>query len=200
MIKTLIFDLGKVLVNFDHSRILQRIEKSCDFKRDEIYKIIFTSPAVRDYELGKISSLDFFEEVKTLLNLKMSFTEFADTWNSTFDLEPILPEEFIKSLSEKYRLLVLSDTNELHFEFIKANFTILRHFDDFILSYQVGTIKPASEIFYAAIEKANCSAEECFFTDDREGNILGAKEVGINVIQFITAENFIEDLQKLSLT
>lgn len=199
MIKTLIFDLGKVIVNFDHSRIIQRIEKSCDLKSEEIYRIVFTSTVVRDYETGKISSLKFFEEVKKLLSLRMTFLEFSDAWNSTFDLEPILSESFIDNLSQKYRLLVLSDTNELHFEFIKANFPILKYFDDFVLSYQAGAVKPFPQIFLSAIEKANCLAEECLFTDDREGNILGAKEVGINAIQFLTTDKFIEDLQKLNL-
>jgi glucose-1-phosphatase len=198
MIKTLIFDLGKVIVNFDHSRIVQRIEQSCDFKSDEIFKIIFASNTTHDYELGKISSLEFFDEVKKLINLRMSFTEFADAWTCTFDLEPIISEKIIENLSQKYRLLVLSDTNELHFEFIKVNFPILRHFDDFVLSYQVGVVKPAPEIFYAAIEKANCLPEECFFTDDREVNVIGAEKVGIKAIQFISAEQFVEDLQNLT--
>lgn len=199
MIKTLIFDLGKVIVNFDHSRIIERIEQYCDFKSDEIHQIMFTSNAVQDYEIGRISSLEFFEEVKKLLNLRMTFAEFSDAWICTFDLEPILPEELIKSLSKQYRLLVLSDTNELHFEFIKANFPILRYFDDFVLSYQVGEVKPCPEIFLAAIKKANCLPEECFFTDDREGNILGAKDVGIKAIQFITANKFIVDLKDLKI-
>ena len=110
MIKTFIFDLGKVIVNFDHSRIVQRIEQFCDFNGDEIYGKIFASTVTHDYDLGKISSLEFFEKVKNLLNLRMNFNEFADTWNSTFDLEPILSEELIKNLSKKYRLLILSDS------------------------------------------------------------------------------------------
>lgn len=190
MIKTFIFDLGKVIVNFDHSRIIKRIEQSCDLKSDEIYKIVFTSTTVRDYETGKISSLDFYSEVKKLLNLRMNFTEFADAWNSTFDMEPILSEKFIESLSKSYRLLVLSDTNELHFEFIKANFPIMHFFDDYVLSYQIDAVKPDPKIFLAAIEKANCLPEECFFTDDRSGNIEGAQSVGINALQFISAEQF----------
>lgn len=199
MIKTLIFDLGKVIVNFDHSRIVQRIEQFCDFESDEIFKIIFASTATHDYELGNISSLEFFNEVKKLFNLRMSFAEFADAWTCTFDLEPIISEKFIEILSQKFRLLVLSDTNELHFEFIKANFPILRHFDDFVLSYQVGAVKPCAEILLAAIEKANCLPEECFFMDDREPNVIGAEKLGIKAVQFISAEKFAEDLQKRNL-
>lgn len=188
MIKTFIFDLGKVIVDFDHSRIVARIEQFCDYKSDEIYQIIFSSTVIHDYDLGKISSLQFYEAVKELLNLRMNFAEFADAWNCTFDLESIISEEFIKNLSRKYRLLILSDTNELHFEFIKQNFSIMQYFDDYVLSYQIGAVKPFPEIFLKAIEKANCSAEECFFTDDRESNVLGAQKVGIQAVQFLSAE------------
>jgi glucose-1-phosphatase len=199
MIKTLIFDLGNVIVRFDHSRIVQRIEQFCDFSGDDIYNQMFTSDVVRDYDSGKISSAEFFAKVKEKLNLRMSFSEFADAWNSTFDLKPILPKELFKTLAEKYRLLVLSDTNELHFEFIKRNFLLMRHFDDYVLSYKTGTLKPYPEIFQVAVEKANCLPEECFFTDDRAGNIEGAREAGINAVLFETGEKLYEDLQKLNL-
>lgn len=199
MIKTVIFDLGNVIVRFDHSRIVQRIEQFCDLKSDEIYGHFFLSTVVHEYDHGQISSAEFYDKIKQVLNLQMSFAEFSAAWNCTFDLEPILPEELIKSLSEKYRLLILSDTNEFHFEFIKENFRALSYFDDYVLSYQVGAIKPAPEIFRAAIEKADCLPEECFFTDDREPNVHGAQQVGIKAIQFTTAEKFIEDLQKLRL-
>lgn len=199
MIKTLIFDLGNVIVRFDHSRIVQRIEQFCELKSDEVYSKIFASTFVHDYDHGRISSLEFYDKAKELLDLQMSFNDFSVAWNCTFDLEPILPEELIKSLSEKYRLLILSDTNELHFEFIRENFRALNYFDDYVLSYQIGAIKPAPEIFRATIERANCLPEECFFTDDREPNVLGAEKVGINAIQFISAERFMKDLEKLNL-
>lgn len=199
MIKTFIFDLGNVIVRFEHSRITWRIEQFCEFKADKIYEIILASNLTQDYNLGKISSPDFFAQVKKKLSLQMSFTEFSNIWNSTFDLEPILSKELIESLAKKYSLLVLSDTNELHFEFIRQNFPILRFFDDYVLSYQVGAIKPASEIFLSALEKANCLPEECFFIDDIEPNILGAQKVGINAMQFVSENQFIEDLKKLKL-
>lgn len=197
MIKTLIFDLGKVIVNFDHSRIIQRIEQFCDFNKTEISQKVFATTATQDYEIGKISSLEFFESVKNSLDLRMNFSEFAAAWNCTFDLEPILSEEFIENLANKCRLLILSDTNELHFEFIRQNFPILRHFDDYVLSYQVGFVKPFPEVFAKALEKANCSAEECFFTDDREPNVLGAQKVGINAVQFFSAEQLEKYLREL---
>jgi len=197
MIKTLIFDLGNVIVRFDHGRIVRRVEQFCDLSGSEIFERMFGSDIVHDYDHGKTSSVEFFDRVRKYLNLRMTFDEFSEAWNSTFDLNPILPEEMFESLSQKYRLLILSDTNELHFEFIKQNFSLLSYFDDFVVSYRVGAIKPAPEIFLAAVEKANCLPAECFFIDDREPNVEGARKIGIRAELFISAEQFAKDLRML---
>ena len=89
------------------------------------------------------------------------------------------------------------NTNELHFEFIKQNFPILQYFDDFVLSYEVGALKPFPEIFKTAIEKANCLPEECFFTDDRKPNVLGAQKIGIKAVQFLSVEQLTKSIQNI---
>ncbi len=197
MIKTLIFDLGNVIVRFDHGRIVRRVEQFCDLNGSEIFEQLFASDIVHDYDHGRISSLEFFNRVQKQLNLRMTFDEFSEAWNSTFDLDPILPEEMFTRLSQKYRLLILSDTNELHFEFIKQKFSLLQCFDDFVVSYRVGALKPAPEIFLAAVEKANCLPAECFFIDDRAPNVAGAQKVGLQAALFISAELFAKDLRGL---
>ncbi len=199
MIKTFIFDLGKVIVPFELDNKMKILEAVCDFSPADIREKIFASQEVRLFERGAISPEEFFDFLKTLLNLRMNFEEFVRAWNSIFSLEPILSEDLIERLSRKYWLIILSDTNKLHFEFIREKFPILRHFDDFVLSYEVGFIKPAPEIFQAAVEKAGCLPEECFFTDDREINIEGAKKFGINAVQFISAEQFEQELEKRDL-
>lgn len=197
MIKTIIFDLGKVIVDYDHSKIIRRIAERSNYGEDEIKERIFSTSLVYGYDTGKISSQEFFEEVKREFDVRMDFEEFTDVWTCTFDLKPILSEEFIESLSKKYRLIVLSDTNELHFEFIEKNFPIMRFFDDYVLSYKCGFAKPQSEIFRIAIEKAECKAEECLFTDDREVNIQSAADTGINAFVFTSPEKFKKDIAEI---
>lgn len=199
MIKTFIFDLGKVIVPFELDNEMKMLEAVCDFSHLEIRQKIFASQEVLLFETGKIAPEEFFDFLKNLLHLRMNFEEFVRAWNSIFSLEPIVPENLIERLSKKYRLVILSDTNTLHFEFIRENFPILRFFDDFVVSYEVGFVKPAPEIFQAAVEKAVCLPEECFFTDDREINIEGAKQFGINAVQFISAAQFGTELEKRNL-
>jgi putative hydrolase of the HAD superfamily len=197
MIKTLIFDLGKVIVPFDHDIGLQILEKNCAFSREDMRRKIFASKELELYQSGVISSDEFFIAIKTILDLQISYSLFVKIWNSSFTFTPIIDEKIIVGLSRKFRMLILSDTNEIHFEFIKTKFPVLRHFDDFILSYKVGVLKPSEKIFRLAVEKAGCRAEECFFTDDIKINVEGAKKIGIHAFQFVSAYQFQKDIDKL---
>jgi glucose-1-phosphatase len=199
MIKTFIFDLGKVIVPFELDNQIKILEEVCDLKHTEIREKILAAEEIRLFEMGKISAEELFQALKKLLGLRMSFAEFVTVWNSIFSLEPIISAQFIEKLSKNYRLIILSDTNELHFEFIRQNFPILRFFDDFVLSYQVGFLKPSREIFEAAIAKANCLPEECLFTDDREPNVAGALKFGIDAILFTSAEQFEKEISDRKL-
>ena len=199
MIKTFIFDLGKVIVPFELDNQIKILEAVCDFKHTEIKKKILAAEALSLFETGKISAEDLFANLKKELGLRMNFDEFVAAWNSIFSLEPIISENFIEKLSKKYRLIILSDTNRLHFEFINMNFPILRYFDDFVLSYEVGFLKPSPEIFRVAVEKAQCAPDECFFTDDKEQNIAGARDLGINAVQFVSTKQFEEEIRNRNL-
>ena len=199
MIKTFIFDLGNVIVSFNHDKIVEKLQCVCRQSSDEIFAQAISSKFVQDYNLGKISSAEFFDSVNRGLELEMDFADFPQIWNCTFALEPIIPERIIKKLSESYRLLVLSDTNELHFDFIKENFPILDYFDDFVLSHKVGVVKPSEEIFRRVIERAECLPEECIFIDDVEKNVEGAKRFGLNAVQFVSVEQLETELKSRNL-
>jgi putative hydrolase of the HAD superfamily len=199
MIKTLIFDLGNVIVPFNHRKIVEKLQCVCEKASEEIFAEVISAKFVQDYNLGKITSAEFFDSVNLALKLEMNFADFSQTWNYTFEAEPIISEQFVKKLSECYRLLVLSDTNELHFDFIRENFSVLDYFDDFVLSYRVGAVKPSAEIFRAVIEKAECLPDECIFIDDVEKNVEGARRYGMNAIRFISVEQLEAELRAKNL-
>lgn len=199
MTRTFIFDLGNVIVPFDINIGLENVANVCDLSNEEIRERLFAGQFSQDYHSGKTSEQEFYESVQKSLNLRLNFEEFADAWNTIFSPEPIIPDEFIEKLSRKYRLIVLSDTNKLHFEFIRENYPVLRHFNDFVLSHEVGSQKPSPEIFDAAIEKAKCLPEECFYTDDNKTYTEKARDFGINAVQFISFDQFEEVLRSRRL-
>lgn len=199
MTKTFIFDLGNVIVPFNHRKIVEKLQCVCEKASEEIFAETISSSFVQDYNLGKITSAEFFDSVNRGLKLKMNFADFSQAWNCTFDVEPIISEQFVKKLSESYRLLVLSDTNELHFDFIRENFSILDYFDEFVLSHRVGAVKPSAEIFQAVIEKVECLPNECIFIDDIEKNVEGARRYGMNALQFVSVEQLEAELRARNL-
>ena len=198
MIKTLIFDLGKVIVPFEIER-LQKLADFCDFTAAEIRPKLVSSDDITLYETGRIDSAGFFTSLKSLLGLRINFEEFASIWNGIFDLNSLIPEEFIAEVKHNYRLLVLSDTNELHFEFIKTNFPTMSLFDKHVLSYEIGYMKPSETAFRIAVEHSNCTASECLFIDDKQLNVDGAIAYGINAVCFSHFETLVGDLRKWNI-
>ncbi len=199
MIKTVIFDLGNVIVSFDHNKISKRLEAVCEHASDEIFGKAVVGALAHEYNLGKISTAEFFAAVDRELDLRIGYEDFYAAWNCTFLPAPIIPERLIETLSESYKLLILSDTNEMHFDFIRENFPILNHFNDFIVSHKVNAVKPSAEIFQKAVETAQCLPEESLFIDDIAANVEGARKFGIDALQFISVGQLTEDLKARNL-
>jgi putative hydrolase of the HAD superfamily len=108
--------------------------------------------------------------------------------------EPIIPDSMLEGLARGRRLLLLSNTNIIHFAMIRERYSLLRHFHDMILSYEVGALKPSPRIYREAIARAGCQAEECFFTDDVAAFAEAARLEGIDAIQFKSLKQLQQDL------
>jgi len=88
----------------------------------------------------------------------------------------------MRRLKKNYRLVVLSNTDTMRFSFIKKKFPEILIFDEYVLSFEVGFMKPHTQIYKEALKKAEFPAKECVFIDDREENIEAAAKLGINGI------------------
>jgi glucose-1-phosphatase len=195
LIKTVIFDLGRVIVPFDFHRGYARIEALCGIPAASIPARIATTGLVPRFERGEIESREFVRQFAEHLNLRVTYDQFCEAWCAIFLPETLVPEELLAALRRHYRLLLLSNTNAIHFEMIRKNYPILRHFHSLILSYEVGAMKPSPLIYRRAIEEAECGAEECFFTDDMPEYVEGARREGIDAVQFQSAAQIEEELK-----
>lgn len=195
MIKAIIFDLGKTVIPFDFQRAYTAIEQFCSYRAAEIPQRLATGDLVMRFEEGLIEPRDFVRQLSETLDAKIEYDEFCRIWSSIFLPDPLIPESMIEGLRRRYRTLVLSNTNAIHFPMVREAYPILRHFDDYVLSYEVKAMKPAPAIYHAAVEKAGCRPEECFFTDDISANVDAAKEQGLDGAQFISHEQLARDLR-----
>ena len=199
MIKTIIFDLGNVIVSFDHRKTSKRLADAFEHADNVVYEKAVASELVREYNLGRLSTDEFIAAINREFGGEVGYEDFFAAWNCTFLPEPIVSERLIEKLSEKHRLLILSDTNEMHFDFIRENYPIMIHFDDFVVSHRVNVVKPSAEIFQKAVELADCLSEECLFIDDLATNVEGARSFGMEAIQFVSPEQLEEDLRTRNL-
>ncbi|MDP3000322.1 MAG: HAD family phosphatase [Bryobacterales bacterium] len=194
MIKTLIFDLGGVIVPLDFPRAFQEISSFTPHSADEIRRRIAATDLYVRAELGRISAAEFMREMSCQLDLSTDETTFRRIWCSVFPPRTLIEDQWLEQLHERYRILMLSNTNVIHFEMIRDSYPILRHFDGFVLSYEVGHMKPAPEIYREAIRQAGCRPQECFFTDDTAANVEGALREGLDAVQFLSCEQLRAEL------
>jgi putative hydrolase of the HAD superfamily len=194
VIKTVIFDLGKVLIPFDFSLGYRAMEKFCCYPAAEIPKRIGATDLVHRFETGLVEPHDFVEQLSRILDLRVTYDQFCEIWSSIFLPDTLVPESLLAGIGERYRLLVLSNTNAIHFEMVRQSYPLLRHFDDLILSYEVKAMKPSPAIYREAIARAQCRPEECFFTDDIPAYVEGARREGIDAVQFQSCAQLEQEL------
>src|SRR5437764_7819897 len=150
----------------------------------EVPKRLGATDLVRRFETGRIEPRDFVAQMSCHLGLRTTYEEFCDMWSCIFPPYTLVPDEALAALHRHYRLLLLSNTNALHFDMIAASYPVLRHFDDYILSYRVGALKPDPVLYAHAVARAACPAQECLFIDDTRANVEGAKSAGLEAVQF----------------
>jgi putative hydrolase of the HAD superfamily len=130
-----------------------------------------------------------------VLGLEVDYARFRELWSSIFLPETLVPERLLEGLRRRYRMLLLSNTDAIHFPWVRERYPLLGHFDDYILSYQVGAAKPDARIYQVAIQRAACQAGECFFTDDIPLFVEAARQAGLDAVRFESAAQLERELK-----
>ncbi|MBI3696543.1 MAG: HAD family phosphatase [Acidobacteria bacterium] len=196
MTRALLFDLGNVLIAFDFTRGYRALEGVCPHPAQEIPLRIAASNLVPPYERGEVSSEEFYRQLCEVLDLRVSYEQFCDLWSTIFLPDPIVSEDLLTSLHRRYRMVLISNTNDIHFRMIQSHYPLIRHFDALILSHQVGAMKPADRIYQEAIRQARCRPEECFYTDDIPEFVEGGRRNGLDAVQFTGQVALERELQR----
>ena len=195
MIQAIIFDLGNVLIPFDWKRGYGALAELCPHPPEEARRRIKESGLFNTFELGRIEPHELARRVCSLIDLDVSFERFRELWSSIFLPETNLPDSMLASLHLNYRLLLLSNTDAIHFGWVTEKYPLLRHFDHCVLSFELGCKKPAPKIYQAAIAQAGCPAPQVFFVDDIAENVEGARQLGIDALQFQSREQLEAEMQ-----
>jgi putative hydrolase of the HAD superfamily len=200
-IKVIFFDLGNVILPFNHYQIAEKLSRFVqkkefqDPKRIFFYLFDLQKGIINDFDVGKVSPPEFFQSIKEKLDLSISFDVFIPIWNNIF-VEDQEVSQIILSLKGRWRLGLLSNTDPLHFNYILSKFPMMRTFEKWILSHEVGFKKPAVEIFQKAIEWASVEPQKILFIDDIKKHVEVAVSLGMQGIHFISAHQLKEELYK----
>lgn len=180
MIKTIIFDFGDVFINLDKPATQKEL-----LKLGEIPNISEIQKINNHYEVGAISTQELIESFQNLLP-RASEKQIIHAWNSILLDFPKHRLEFIQNLAseQQYKLLLLSNTNELHIDWIKENISFFKEFkscfDSFYLSHEINLRKPETRIFEFVLKEQQLNPAETLFIDDTKENTDAAATLGIH--------------------
>lgn len=191
--RAVIFDLGKVIVDFDHMTICDRLAACCGQPAAAVYDHIFRSGLEKQFDSGTLSPRQFYNAVRSRLSVPVDIDRFALLWSDIFTLQPGM-DALLARLRGRYRLLCLSNTNPWHFSWCRRHFTPLEAFDDVIVSYEHRCCKPDSAIYRIAVRKAGALPHQCVFIDDSPDNVRAAARLGIRSFVYTGLDELLQNL------
>ena len=183
-VRAILFDLGKVILHFNFDPAFKRLARSCRLTPKDIEDYFVASGLEVLYDGGKISSFHFYREVKKALGFRLSYAGFKSVWNNIFTPNPAVIR-LIPRLAARYPLVLISNTNRMHFEYIRRRYrAILKHFDAVVLSYEEKIRKPDPKIYLTARKACGARAEQIFYIDDRRDLTEAASALGFRTFTF----------------
>lgn len=189
---TIFFDLGNVLIHFDHGQMCRQIATYSGIPEAEVQR--FMEKYGDSYERGSISSKEIYEEVCKVASKALDFDTLMHAVSDIFKPNEEVISIFYALKKKGHRLFLLSNTCEAHFAFASSRFPFIKECDGYVLSYEVGARKPEIKIYEKALEIAGCQNKECFYTDDIFDYIESARTIEIDAEQYTTPEALTQHL------
>ena len=199
--KNIIFDLGGVLLNIDHTRTAKAFYSFGLTDFSTLFSAAQQKHLFDLYEKGLISSKNFRNQIKTYCNNSIDDATIDMAWNAM--LLDLPPERLrlLQILKNTHRTFLLSNTNDIHIEtfnaYLQKSFGIADlsgYFEKIYLSYKLGMRKPDTEIFEFVLSENNLVSNETLFIDDSIQHIEGAKKLGIQTYWLDVKKESIIDL------
>ena len=194
MTRTIVFDMGNVLVRFSHARMCEQIGRLCDSTGGEVAVVLFESGLQWDFERGRCDEEEFRRRFEAAIGRAVPPGDLRHAAADIFEPVEGMREVVYGLKASGLRLVLLSNTSVTHYEFIRSRWDLLDPFDELVMSYRVGAIKPEPAIYAAALAAVRCRPEEAFYTDDIPAYIEAGRSHGLDAEVFTTAKRLREHL------
>ncbi|MBI3411095.1 MAG: HAD family phosphatase [Planctomycetes bacterium] len=185
---TIIFDFGNVVGLFDHGRTLGKLAAYTDMPPERIFAEIYCGVLEEEFESGRIGQAEFLRLFRNRCRLRCDEADLARAIADIFEPNPEVCD-LIPQLKKRYSLLLGSNTNPIHATHYRRQFAqVLRHFDDLILSHEIGERKPRPGFFQECVRRAACEPCRCLFIDDVAENVEGAIACGLKGLHYVPGD------------
>ena len=194
--RTSLLDMGNVLVFFSHERMCSQLGELCGKSAAEMRTILIGTELQLDFERGRHSEAEFCDLLSARVGVSLDLPAVRRAASDIFwHHDEMLP--ILAGLKQHgYWLVLLSNTSISHFDWIKERYRFLDYFDDCVVSFEAGAIKPEPQIYEAALSRIQCAPEECFYTDDIPDYIAAARRYGLQAEVFQNAATFQQQLRE----
>lgn len=200
--KFIFFDLGKVLLNFEHQRLIDNVAKLASLSTEQVETLLFQPPYDLEnrFERGELHSVDFHARFEDLTGRSVEHDALMDAVADIFWLNTPIVHVVTQLRAVNFPMAILSNTCSAHWNWARRNFAIVEQlFSQAVLSYEKQSMKPDAKIYQAAIamaqERIGCEPSEIFFTDDKPENVAAAIEAGINAKLYESPQKLLQQLR-----
>jgi len=180
--QAIIFDLGKVLVDFDWPRAARRFAARCSLPVPVLLAKFLQGDPLVEFEKGRVTPQQFFDAAKRLTGFQGTYVEFVDYFSDIFSELPEMIAAQTKLRAAGFPTYIFSNTNILAVEHIRARFPFFANFDGYIYSYEHEAMKPEAKLYEIVEALSGLRGAELLYLDDREENIAAGAARGWQVI------------------
>ena len=193
----ILFDLGKVLVDFDWHLAARQISAQARATPEELFNFIITSDLMVRFEKGRITNEQFFSEVQSAIGYRATMLDFRQAFSDIFTEISEMVRLHARIRAANIPTWIFSNTNDWAVTHIRERFPFFANFDGYFLSYKLGVMKPHAGIYEAAERTTGCCGGEILYIDDSAENAAAGVARGWRTIQHISPDQTILQTERI---
>ncbi len=178
-----LFDIGNVILFFDFEKFAKAIEADCEVPVPRLLEMIADPKS--EMEASTMETEDFLKLAFETIGYRGTREAFIKAWQHIFTLNEPVAKMIERLKSEGHRMLLLSNTNQLHVDHFMNDYPVFRCFDDWVFSHEAGSAKPDPAIYEHTITKFGIDPGNTIYIDDLEPNIRAGEKFGFRAIHYV---------------
>ena len=195
--RVIVFDLGKVLLDFDYGRMAERMSSRSGVSQEALHALIDQSPLLHDLESGRISSQAFFQAIQENAGYLGDFGRFTREFGDIFDPIQEMIDLHRKLAKAGFPTCIFSNTNDLAISHIRERYPFFNGFTNYVLSYEHGCMKPQARLYEVVEEVTLAKGADILYIDDRIENIDAGAARGWQTILQVNPQATIERVRAI---